>query len=422
MIRLLGFLLKLGIVITLAVWAADRSGKVSIEWQDKVVETSTFLLVLAVAVVAFISYSTAKFFSYINHLPGTLRMRHRLSDFRKGERMLDRAVDALAQEKKKSALSFLRKAEKLLGPSQVGDLVRAQAGEAPILVDRGDYSSPFAWREAIEKHLQDDRVEEAWALARNFAERHPRLPLPKKMLFEVRLRQEQWGEAARMLDALREEGALPRREWRVQRAALLAEQARFALERNQAAEAFEYARQADRLHPGWIPALLLASRALAQQDKPREAASLIEKSWASSAHPQLGAVYLSLKTGKSDVKKAQGAENLARRVEGPASQMLLGEALFRAGIYAQARYTAAELAKDHPSREVFTLLSKISHGERNGPAAQEWQNKAAGSPLGEAWICTSCRQPHKHWQALCSACKAFNSLSWETQPALIAER
>ncbi|HVY13573.1 MAG TPA: hypothetical protein VHB73_08435, partial [Alphaproteobacteria bacterium] len=225
-----------------------------------------------------------------------------------------------------------------------------------------------------------------------------------------------------MLDGLRESGALPRSELRLARAAVLAERARIALERGQGSAAFEYARQADRLRPNWVPSLLLAGRALALQDRPREAASLIEKAWIISPHPQLGALYLSLKTGKSEARKAQSAEHLAKRSgNNPISRMLVAEALLKAGILAQARYTAKELAKEYPSADTYGLMARIEQADHQPAEAQIWRDRAAAAPPSEAWLCTSCRQPHKNWQATCSACKGFNTLVWEKPPVLIGQ-
>jgi HemY protein len=423
LISLLSFFLKLGLLVAFAVWVADRSGKVTIEWQNMVVQTSTLMLVLSVVFIAMFSYSTAKLFAFFGGASYRMRMNQRLQRQRRAEKLLSNAVTALADEKKNRALGFLRRAEKLLGSSQVVDLLRQEAGEVPAITAQGDYSSPFAWREAIEKKLKDGRIAEARHLAESFMAKYQNLGLPKRMLFEVHAHEQNWGEALYMLDLLRETGDMPRIELRQARAAVLAERARLALEKSHGAETFEYARQAERLRPQWVPALWLAAKGLALQDKPREAAGLIERSWNSSPHPQLGTLYLSLKTGKNDLKKAQAAENLRRRAEDhPASHMLHADALFRASIYAQARFIAASLAKTHPSREVFTLLSQIEEADHHPAAAHDWHRKAAESPLGEAWICSSCRQPHKSWQALCSSCKEFNTLNWQIQPAVIASQ
>ncbi len=422
MIRLIGSLLKLGLLIAAVVWVADRSGRATIAWGDVLVETSTLALVVGVGMIAYASYTAARLVSGIQGIPSRLRMRRALARRKKGEKLLSRAVYALADDKKSRAKLFLGRAEKLLGPTPGVVLARTQAGALPALSGaEGDYGSPFAWREAVENSLQAGKLAQAQALAEKFAARHGDLALSKKLLFDVHARGGRWDQARQLLDDLRQIGALPRREARRMQAAVLAERARLDLERGHAVDAFEYAHHAGRLRPQWAPAIHLAAAALAAQNKPREAASLIARAWATSPHPQLGALYLSLYTGKNDLKKAEAVENMTRRAAShPASRLLRAEALFRAGIYAQARHWAAELAKTHPSRDVARLLSRVAGAEHDVAASQLWQARAVEAPPGEAWICSSCRQPHKDWQALCTNCHAFNTLDWEKQLAVIA--
>src|SRR5262249_34804022 len=153
--------------------------------------------------IAMFSYSTAKFFAFFGAASYRMRMNQRLQRQRRAEKLLTSAVTALADEKNNRALSFLRRAEKLLGASQVVDLLRKEAGEFPAITAHGDYSSPFAWREAIEKNLKENRLAEARALAESFSAKHENLGLPKKMLFEVYAREQNWAEALHMLDLLR---------------------------------------------------------------------------------------------------------------------------------------------------------------------------------------------------------------------------
>jgi HemY protein len=106
----------------------------------------------------------------------------------------------------------------------------------------------------------------------------------------------------------------------------------------------------------------------------------------------------------------------------PASKRLVAEAMLRAGLLAQARFKAMDLAKDHPSRDVYGLLTRIENADHQPLAAQEWQAKAGDAPLGEAWVCDTCRQPHAQWQLICKSCDGFNTLGWHEQPALIANQ
>lgn len=404
-----------------AVWVAQRAGKITFEWQDNIIETSAALALGGVALLLWLSYKIAQMVAAIRTTPRLYRMHTHLRQQRMGQKLLSDALGAFSEQKKGKGIKFLRKAEKLLGPSQVVDLVKTHVGQ-PIhtpstpIETRGEASSPFAWKQMIEQHLRDARFGEALQLAIRFADKHPQLPMAQKLVFDVHVHQKNWDKALAALEQLRISHAMPRKEWRDTKAALLTERARDALEHHHAAQAFEWAMQADRIHPHWVPTVLIAARALARQDKAKEAATLIERVWPNCGHEQLGDLYLSLKTGRSDLQKAQAAEKLAKTNPAIAdSRLLVARALMKAGLWGQARAYARELADGHPRRDYFDLLAQLEDVQTQDKAAVAvWKNRAASAPPDEAWVCQTCKQPHGEWQGSCASCHGFNTLIWGT--------
>ncbi|MBY0428236.1 MAG: hypothetical protein K2Q32_03355, partial [Alphaproteobacteria bacterium] len=363
MIKLALFILRVIALVFVAVWVAERAGKISFEWKDNVIETSAALALGGVAFLMWLSYKAAKMIAAIHNTPRLYRMHTHLRQQRMGQKMLSDALGAFSEQKKGKGLKFLRKAEKLLGPSQVVDLVKTHVGEpvvGNIASDRMEATSPYAWKQIIEQHLKDNRYSEALQTATNFSDKHPQLPMAKKLLFDVHVRLKNWDKALQVLELLRLHHAMPRRDWRDTKAALLTERARDALEHNHAAQAFEWALQAERLHPYWVPNILVAARSLAKQDKAKEAANLIERAWQNCPHEQLGDLYLSLRTGRSDLQKAQAAEKMAKHAPAnPASRLFVARALTKAGVWGQARSSAKSLADEHPRRDYYDLLAYI---------------------------------------------------------------
>ncbi len=421
MLKLALFILKLIALVFVAVWVAERAGKISFEWKDSVIETSAALALGVVALMMVISYKAAKMIATIRNTPRLYRMHNHLRQQRMGQKLLSDALGAFSEQKKGKGLKFLRKAEKLLGPSQVVDLVKTHVGE-PVLSEMPSTSnlmeatSPYAWKQIIEQHLRDGKETEALQTANTFADKHPQLPLAKKLLFDVLVRLKNYDKALQTLELLRLHHSMPRREWRDTKAALLTERARDALEHGHAAQAFEWSLQAERLHPFWVPTVLMAARALAKQDKAKEAANLIERAWPNCGHEQLGDVYLSLRTGRNDLQKAQSAEKLAKNnPNNEASRLLVARALTKAGLWGQARSMALALSKEHPRRDYFDLLAHIEDIQtQDKVAVAKWNNLASSAPPDEAWVCTSCKQPHGEWQGSCASCHSFNTLSWAT--------
>jgi uncharacterized membrane-anchored protein len=89
--------------------------------------------------------------------------------------------------------------------------------------------------------------------------------------------------------------------------------------------------------------------------------------------------------------------------------------LTNAGLWGQARSYAKALADEHPCRDYYDLLAHIEEIQTQDKAAvAEWKNLAVSAPPDEAWVCTSCKQPHGEWQGSCASCYSFNTLSWGT--------
>lgn len=421
MIKLVAFLVRILVIVGLAIYIADRSGRVTIEWQDSVIETSTFVLIIAITLAVAAAIMLVRVADRIRALPARYRLHRQLREQKKGQYFLSQAIEALGMEKKRRAFSFLKRAEKFLGPSQFIDLVKSQTQPPNVATAAlADYSSPYAWREAILQLLKEERMAEARALAERFANKHPALPLSRKLLLDIYMQSGDWDAAISALDQLRVGHVLPRKDIRTMKAAVFAERAREAILKANPREGFEWAMQADRLRASWIPAIQQAVAALAAQDKPREAASLIAQVWPNAAHPQLAHAFLALKTGKNDLKTAQEAEKIARKMpEHPASQLLLAKAFLRANLLGQARHYAGELVKLEPSRSAYLLLAAVAEAEHDRAAMDAAHDNAITAPPDAAWICRECKQPYAHWQALCKTCKGFDTLAWGAPPRLI---
>lgn len=416
MIRTLWFLIKLLAAVGAAIWVADRGGHVTIEWENVVLETSTVVLVGAIALLVLITYSLTHVVHTIRTTPRLYRMHEALRYQRRGHKLLVEALDALSIEKPRRAEKLLKRAEKMIGPSHVVEMVKAKTAASPDVaqVVVADLSSPYAWRDAIEKNMEGGNAQEARRLAEQFSEKYPDLALPKKLLLHVYLREAEWEKALQMLDYLRSANAMPRKDIRSQRAVVYAERARLALKQHDYAQGFADAMQADRLRPGWAPAMLQATAALVGQDKPREAANLLGRCWGQTPHEQLADLFLILKHFKTPLKMAQEAEKLARKSpESVASHWLLLQAGLNARLYGEARHHGEILVAHYPARKIYNAMARLEDAEKNDKAAAgRWLLKAESSRPDSAWICNDCKKPHSQWQALCSGCKAFDSLAW----------
>lgn len=413
-------------MVAAAIFVADRSGRVSIEWSNSIIETSTAILVAAVALLVLAGIFTMRMVDRVRAIPGAYRRHQQLQYHHKAHRILTQAVEAAALEKPGKASRLVKRAEKMLGPSHLIDMVKTQV--APASIDGAtEPVSPYAWREAVTHELRAGNLGHARDLAQRFVKKHPDLPQPKRLLLDIYLQSGEWSQALDALDQLRVGHILSRKEIRQIRAAIYTERAREAVRDGNPREAFEWAMQADRLRSAWVPAIYQAVAALAQQDRPKEAAHLISQMWPGAAHAQLGEAFLGLKTGRNEIKMAQEAEKLARKSpDHPASHALIAKAATRAGLWGEARRHAELWVREEPCRSAYHLLARIAETERDKPAAEQAARLAADAQPDAAWICDLCKQPHAQWQVQCMSCKGFDSLRWgtplhvKTTPPLIA--
>ncbi len=416
MFRLLWFIIKLLAVVGLAIFVAENGGRVTLEWGRYVIETSVLVLAGAVLALVIVAIYTTKAMDAVGYTSRLIQMRGQLRRQRHGQELLADAMNAASLEKSKRAATLLGKAEKLLGRTAIVDVVRSHAEPAAIVAGPvAEFTSSHAWRAAIEQKMLAGNLPEARAMAERFAELNPGLALANRMLFDIYMRQFEFEKALARLDHLRGAGGMSRQELRNARAVLFAERARHGLMDGERSEAFEWAMQADRLRPSWVPALLQAVKALESQNRAREAAGLIERVWGDAAHRQLADEYLSLRTGKNALQKAQQAEKLAKKApDHPATFYLLAKAYIGAELWGQARQYADRLVASEPSRAAYELVAATESEKGAAPSRlQELAKRAADAPPMDAWICKACHQPHAEWQAICTACNKFDTLAWE---------
>lgn len=128
MIKALWFAIKVGVLIALSVWIAERPGSVRIEWMEYTftIQMGFFLLVALVFVLlTLFIYQVLKTFV---GFPSSLRRYNEVKAREKGYRALTRGLTAVAAGDKKAAALYSKKASKLLeGDTGLPLLLEAQA-------------------------------------------------------------------------------------------------------------------------------------------------------------------------------------------------------------------------------------------------------------------------------------------------------
>ncbi len=430
--RALLLIVKIGAVVALAVWLANRPGRVEMTWQGYVFETSVGVLVLiagalmaATAVAYMLWRGTVK-------APGAIGRARQGSRREQGYRALTNGMVAVAAGDAEGAKRFARKADGLLNEPPLTMLLSAQAAQL-----NGDDGAATRYFEAMLERKEteflglrgllnhalkrDDRVK-ALTLVQRARALRPHTPWVLSACFDLEVRRRRWDEAQASLAQAVKAGAIDDAAGRRHKAAILIERSREAEAAGDAPTAIDLAHKAAALNPDFVPAVTREARLLVRQDRGKQALRLIEKAWARAPHAALAEAYLALAPeGEDPLERVKRLERLIRaQPETPHSLLVLGEAELAARLWGSARSHLTRVEATAPSRRVYRLLAELEAGEHDDAvAARNWLVKADAAAADPAWVCDGCGATAPVWAALCGHCGAFDTMDWRTPTAAV---
>lgn len=425
MTRLLIYALKLAILIAVAVWLADRPGRVEILWQGRVIETSVAVLVVVAAALMLLAAYLYRFWRSLRRAPGRFVQGRRFAKREKGYRALTRGMVAVAAGDAEAARRFARKADVLLDEPPLTLLLSAQA--AQLAGDDGAATRYFeamlrrpdmeflGLRGLLNQSLRGRDSERALDMARRARALRPDAAWTHRAAFDLEVAQHRWDDAqASLANAVRVK-AVSAEDGRRFKGRILVERSRAMAADGNPSQALDLAHKAVGLDPDFVPAVLQESRLLVETGRDSQATRLLEKSWGRRPHPELAGAYAAL--GPADegaLLKVKRLEKLVRlRPEAATGLLLLAEAELAAQLWGSARGHLLKAEQVAPTRRVYRLLADLETAERNDPmAARSWLAKAQTAALDEVWECDSCGTHADAWSALCPHCRSFDTLAW----------
>jgi HemY protein len=393
MIRVVIFLIFVGLLALGAAWLADRPGEVVVTWQGMHIETSVMVLAEALLVAVAALLLLWSLLSALVRSPFILRRyRHR----RRGERAYEAisrgliavgsgdlvAVRKHAAEAKRMApsepLALLLDAQhaQLTGDRDAAD------GAFRALAGRADTKALGLHGLFVEAHRRGDRVS-AHAFAEEAARENPSLGWAGRAVLEFRCLTGDWEGALALLEANRH--ALDKNSYRRQRAVMLTANA-LASEETDRDQAKALAIEAAKLEPTFVPAAALAGRMLAEGGELRKASRILHKAWEAHPHPDLAQVFSDLRFGDAARDRLKRIEALAKQVPGHIEGALaLARASIDAREFAKARDALASFLAA-PTRRVALLMAELERAEHNDEGrAREWIARALHAAPDPAW-------------------------------------
>ncbi len=395
MIRVVLYLLLLGVLAFGAVWLEDRPGDVVITWLGQRVETSVMVLasgLLVVAASAIILWSALR---ALLRMPDRVGAHLQERRYARGHSALSQGLIAVGSGDPVAARRFMDEANRRLPDEPLTLFLRAQTaqlcGDAAgavrnfeLMADRDQTRMVGLHGLFVEARRRNDP-----AAALQYAEeaaKHDAVPAwAGQAVLESRCIAGDWSGALHRLERNMQSGLVDRAAHRRQRAVLLTARA-LGLEDSDRTQASTLALEAVKLAPSFVPAAAVAGRVLAELGEPRKAARIIETAWRANPHPDLADAYGHLRPGDSARERLARIRTLAEKTPGnPEAALAIAQAALHAREFALARDVLAPLI-EAPSKRVAILmaqLERLQHGDEG--RAREWMARALTARRDPAW-------------------------------------
>ncbi len=430
MIRLVLYFLLVAAAAWGLSWAADRPGKLSIEWLGYDVQTSVFIAAIAI-VLFFAAFSLAAWLGVLTWTaPKRIARRIRQRHERMGQEALRRGIFAAGAGDRLGALRAGAVAKKYLAEEPLTLLLEAQSAQLN--------EDPIASRQAFERMLEKPEMAELGLrglyieakkagqaeAAKQFAERalaaNPALQWSTSALFDIHCREGDWRGALHALGLAKQHRHLQRAEADRRRALLLTELA-VELEDTQQGKALAYAQEALGLLPSLVPAAAVAGRILASQGNAARATKLLTQVWQTSPHPEIALIYAHARTGNSPRDRLARVKTLAG--SGPSSlegDVAVAVAAIEAKEWDAARAALQLHVASNPPARVCRLMARIEAGQnRDLGRAREWLAKGARGTPDPLWVAAD-GSVSKEWHAVAPGSGALGAFEWKTPPSMSA--
>ena len=393
MMRVVVFLIAVGVLALGAAWLADRPDDVIVIWQGLRIKTPLWVLaaaiLVAMAIVVFLWIIVRAFF-------GSPFMLRRHLDRRRGERAyeaISKGLIAVGSGDLVAARAHAAEVKRLAPSEPLALLLHAQSAQLAgdregadaafqAMASRADTKALGLHGLFVEARRRDDHSS-AHAFAEEAARVNPSLGWASKAVLELRCAIGDWAGALALLEGNKR--TLDKENYRRQRAVLLTARAQSA-EDTDRDNAKAFALEAAKLAPTFVPAASLAGRMLAEAGELRKATRVVEKAWKANPHPDLAQVIADLRFGDAARDRLKRIEGFAKKVPGNIEGALaLARAAIEAQDFGKARAALASFLAV-PTKRVALLMAELERAEHNNEGrAREWIARALNAAPDPTW-------------------------------------
>jgi HemY protein len=423
MVRLILFLLLVAAIAAGLHWLADRPGRLFIEWQDSIVETSVFHAIVLATFGVGLAIFLWSIVRQIWKSPSTVGQVINRRRERRGLEALSHGMIAIGSGDHNQAARAAVQARKSLPNEPLTQLLRAQT--AQITGDRATsrrifeamLGSPDTELLGLRGLYLEAQRENETEAARQFAERalqrNAKLDWPVEALFDMQCKSYDWSSALDTLAIGRRNGQIDKRIAERRRAVLLTAQAQ-QMEDGDPAKVEAMSLEAHGLAPDLVPAAAIAGRVLAARGNTPKATKVLQKTWRLAPHPDLATIYAYARPGDSILDRLERTRQLARLVPGhPEGAIALATAAIEAQQFDEARTALAPLLDGgRLTQRVATLMARLESAEHgNTGRVREWLARAVNAQRDPAW--TADGKVSDRWAAVSPVTGRLDAFEWK---------
>ena len=428
MIRVVLFLVLVGVAALGAAWLADRPGDVVVTWFGYRIETSVLVLAAGVAVLMVLSVLTWSLLRAVLNSPYLLSRFIRDRRGARGYQAISKGLIAVGAGDVRAARKFAAEARRIATGEPLALLLAAQtaqlAGDRPAadeafraMASRPDTKLLGLHGLFIEARRRGD-ARTATACAEEAAASGPTPGWAGQAVLELRCAAGDWVGALEALERNHRSGLIDKATYRRHRAVLLTARAT-AAEESEREQAKPLALDAVKLEPTLVPAAALAGRLLAESGELRKASRIIERAWRDRPHPDLAETFAHLRIGDSARERLARVQGLAQKAPGHVEAAL---AVARAAIDAQEFSTARAALSSHlrtPTQRIAVLMAELEESEHGDEGrAREWMARAVHAQRDPAW--TADGYVSDRWLPVSPVSGRLDAFEWRVPVAELA--
>ncbi len=425
MIRIILFLILIGLAAAGAAWVAEQPGDVVMTWGGLRIEAALPVAILGVFLVVVAALLLWSILRALIRTPGHIRRRHHARRHARGRHAITHGLLAIGHGDPAAARQHANVARKLAGDDPLTLLLHAQAaqleGDRPAaqhafraMAGRTDTRLLGLRGLFIEAQRADDPVA-AVMIADEALKVAPNAPWASHAVLGFRCARGDWNGALAILDSNYTAGLLDKQAYRRQRGVLLTARAE-ELESKNRDLSRDSVMEAVKLAPTLVPAAVLAAKFESEAHQVRRAMKIIEAAWVAGPHPDLADAYAHVRLGDSARQRLSRVENLAARTSGHIEGALaVARAAIDAAEFKRARTVLAPFV-DNPTQRVAMLMAELERTEHGDAGkAREWTLRAVRARHDPAW--TADGYVSDRWRPVSPVTGRLDAFQWQTPVA-----